>query len=142
MKLSLRPATPEDIPTLLQIEQRCFADPNWKAEDFLKYPCTVAELQGRIAGFMVVREICPGNGVEPAEREILNVAVDSFSRRLGTATALLETELQSGATYSLEVRESNVAAQTLYRKLGFQEIGRRKNYYRQPAETAIVMQKK
>ena len=142
MRLSLRPATPDDIPALLAIEQRSFADPNWLAEDFLKYACTVAELQGQIAGFMVVRETFPSKGETPAEREILNFAVDPFARRVGTATALLKTELQSGAIYCLEVRESNLAAQALYRKLGFQEIGRRKNYYRQPAETAIVMQKK
>ena len=110
---SLRPATPDDIPTLLEIEQRCFADPNWGAEDFLKYVCTVAEVQGRIAGFIVVRETCPSHGEAPAEREVLNLAVDSPSRRFGLATTLLESELQSGASYC-----------------------------RQPAETAIVMQKK
>ncbi len=47
---------------------------------------------------------------------------------------------EHAAVHFLEVRESNTAAQALYRKLGFVEIGRRSKYYDDPEETAIVMQ--
>jgi len=60
----------------------------------------------------------------------------------GLAALLLKSELAPGCSYFLEVRESNVAAQTLYRKFGFEEVGRRKKYYANPPETAIVMRVK
>ena len=140
MTLALRPATADDLPALLEIEQNSFADPNWLAEDFLKYRCTVAEMQGRVAGFIVIRETFSGVQEELAESEILNLAVAPAFRRLGIATALLRSTLLPRFIHFLEVRESNVSALALYRKLGFKEIGRRRAYYRHPVETAIVMQ--
>ncbi len=140
MSVSLRPATTGDLPFLVAIEQNSFASANWLAEDFLKYPCTVAEMRGRVAGFIVIRQTYPGGSDEPAESEILNLAVAPAFRRLGIATALLRSTLLPGPIYFLEVRESNVVAQALYRKLGFKDIGHRKDYYRHPVETAIVMQ--
>ncbi|MDQ2712589.1 MAG: ribosomal protein S18-alanine N-acetyltransferase [Acidobacteriota bacterium] len=140
MTLKLRPATADDLPALLEIEQNSFASANWLAEDFLKYRCTVAEMHGRVAGFVVIRETYPGGSNELAESEILNLAVAPAFRRLGIATALLRSTLLHSLIYFLEVRESNVPAQALYLKLGFKEIGRRKAYYQHPVETAIVMQ--
>lgn len=142
MTPTLRAATRADLPTLLEIENESFARPNWRAADFLKYRATVAECAGDVAGFVVVREVYQGNADTRAEREILNVAVRTRFRRQGIATLLLQQEIRSGALYFLEVRESNVAARTLYRKLGFLEIGRRAKYYSHPSETAIVMQMK
>jgi ribosomal-protein-alanine N-acetyltransferase len=112
-----------------------FADPSWHAADFLRYDCTVAEIDGRIAGFVVSRSV-------HLEREILNLAVAPEWRRCGVAKALLEQQLARGATHFLEVRESNLAARALYHTLGFQEIGRRLGYYDRPAESAIVMRMK
>ncbi|HLH05068.1 MAG TPA: GNAT family N-acetyltransferase [Bryobacteraceae bacterium] len=142
MNLLLRPATRDDLPALLAIEEQSFSRPRWRPADFLKDRCTVAECDGQIAGFIVVREVFSGNTHTRAEREILNVATHPDFRRAGIATRLLENELASGAIYFLEVRESNVPAQTLYRKLGFTELHRRPKYYSHPVETAIVMQMK
>ncbi len=138
----LRQATESDMPVLLEIENASFRQPHWTAKDFLKFRCVLAEIEGEIAGFLVIREIYSGDETTRPEREILNVAVAPQFRRLGVATVLLRNELQSGMVYFLEVRESNVAAQTLYRQLGFEEIGRRPKYYSNPLETAIVMQRK
>ena len=138
----LRPATDEDVSLLLAIENASFRQPHWTARDFLKFRCEVAEIEGEIAGFLVVREIYSGDGSTSAELEILNVAVAPKFRRRGIASLLISNELQSGMVYFLEVRESNVAAQTLYRQLGFEEMGRRPKYYSNPQETAIVMRTK
>ena len=141
-ELIVREAVADDSQVLAEIERECFAQPHWDEDSFLNYTCLVAEVQGRIAGFLVSRQILPGvRGAKP-EREILNLAVTPVYRHMGIATALLKRELHSDAIHYLEVRESNVAAQKLYRKLGFIEIGRRRNYYDGPIETAIVMRMK
>ena len=135
----LRRAACSDVCLLLEIESDSFPQPHWMSEDFFRFPCMVAELENRIVGFIVVRETFRGDQNSRAEREILNLAVESRFRRLGVATYLLQNEIQSGAVYLLEVRESNAAARALYSKFGFVEIGRREEYYGNPTETAIVM---
>jgi [ribosomal protein S18]-alanine N-acetyltransferase len=139
---SIRAARRSDLSTLIEIERQSFADPSWPTETFLKYRCLVAEMECQVAGFLVSRETFAGTVYEPPEREILNLAVTEKFRRLGIATFLLRHELQNRAVFFLEVRESNVAARALYRKLGFAEVGRRPRYYRYPVETAIVMKMK
>ncbi len=136
---AIRLATAEDIPALLEIEQESFSNPNWNANDFLRGECIVANLDGLIVGFLVSRQTFAGNAAALPEREILNVAVARQFRRMKIATALLSHELSRKATHFLEVRESNQAAQALYRKFGFVEIGQRMNYYERPIESAIVM---
>ncbi len=138
----LRAAQDSDLPAILQIERDSFPQPHWDVRDFLRFRCTVADVEDRLAGFIVVRETFAGDQVSRAEREILNLATAVSFRQAGIATFLLRQELQSGAMYFLEVRESNSPAQALYRKFGFVEISRRKKYYRNPTETAIVMQMK
>lgn len=138
----LRPATADHLPALLAIERRCFARPHWTRKDFLQDETTVAEVDGRIAGFLVSRQVFPAAEGAPAEREILNLAVTLRYQRHGIATALLRHELRRRAVYFLEVRESNLAAQALYRKLGFVQAGKRPGYYESPAEAAIVMRMK
>ena len=142
MNLVIRAATPSDIPELVAVEKDSFASPHWQADDFLKHECRVAEIDAKIAGFLVSRDICPANGINTAQREILNVAVAPLFRRRGIATALIQLELRRPAEFFLEVRESNFAAQELYRRFGFVEIGRRPQYYDSPGETAIVMNMK
>ncbi len=136
MSPALRKATVDDLPALIEIEQASFANPHWQAQDFLRYHCIVAEVEGQIVGFLVSRETIP------TEREILNLAVAPAYRRTGIATALLRHELSRKMVYFLEVRESNAAAQALYRRIGFVEVGRRPNYYDSPRERAIVMKMK
>ena len=138
----IRRAHIDDLPALVEIERESFARPHWTPRDFLKNECMVAEIDGEIVGLLVSREIFPGDDTTPPEREILNVAVARRYRRQGVASALLHQELSHKATYFLEVRESNIAAQSLYRRFGFTEIATRPNYYQGPAERAIVMQMK
>ena len=142
MTLALRPAEPADLPALLRIERECFPRSPWSGEDLAADDCTVALLDGRIVGFLISRQTFPAAQGELAEREILNLAVSPNFRHRGVATALVKHELQGRAVHFLEVRESNVAARALYRKLGFEEIGRRPQYYDLPVETAIVMRMK
>jgi ribosomal-protein-alanine acetyltransferase len=140
--LVLRPAVPDDIPALLEIEYQSFSHQRWQAKDFLADECIVAEARGRVVGFLVSREISGESGEDLPEREILNIAVIPAFRRMGVAKALLERELNRNAIFYLEVRESNCAAQALYLHFGFAEIGRRSDYYQEPREGAIVMQMK
>lgn len=142
MEAQIRPAERRDAGQLVTIEEESFPRPHWKAPDFFKYQTIVAEVEGRIAGFLVSRQIAPGDVTFSAEREILNLAVAPSFRRLGIGSLLLSHELQSAADFFLEVRESNVAAQTLYRRLGFIEVGHRTGYYQFPTENAIVMKMK
>lgn len=138
----VRKLTPDDLPELLEIEREAFRDRPWATEDFGTDDCLVAEIDGRVAGFLVSRQTFPATGGARAEREILNLAVRREYQRKGIATALLHREFSRRAIYFLEVRESNQAARDLYHKLGFVEVARRPEYYDYPVETAIVMQMK
>ncbi len=78
------------------------------------------------------------------EAEITSFAVRETCRKKGIGTKFLKELIEyiraDGAKIAyLEVRESNVAAQQLYRKCGFSEIGRRKRFYQKPVEDAIAM---
>ena len=82
----------------------------------------------------------------PPEGEICNVAVQENVRRQGVARHLLmEAEklaLKQGIEdFFLEVRESNISARRLYETLGYRQISIRKNYYTEPVEDALIMQK-
>ncbi|MFL6463535.1 MAG: ribosomal protein S18-alanine N-acetyltransferase [Bryobacteraceae bacterium] len=142
VEILIRAAKRKDAEQLVAIEQQSFSDPNWKASEFFKYNTTVAEVEGRIAGFLVSRQNFAGDATSLPECEILNLAVAPTFRRMGIGSALLSQELRTAADFFLEVRESNLAAQALYRRFGFIEAGRRAGYYRFPTETAIVMKMK
>jgi [ribosomal protein S18]-alanine N-acetyltransferase len=88
---------------------------------------------------MLLYMVSPRKCDTPPEREILNLAVAPEYRRTGIAKALLGYELSQPGTHFLEVRESNIPAQMLYRKCGFREVARRSGYYESPRESAIVM---
>ena len=90
-----------------------------------------------IAGFIVARVIAD-------ELHINNVAVRPEYQRLHLGLELLQRTIvqakQRGAAVAhLEVRAGNQAAQGLYRRCGFQAVGRRKKYYRNPTEDALLM---
>jgi len=140
VNFTIRQASPEDAAVLEEIERTCFRHDPWIAVDFLKRRCLVAELDGGpVVGFLVEHQLYAGSDLQLPEREILNLAVLPRYRGMGVGRALLEREMQLPGIYFLEVRESNLAAQRLYRRLGFEEVGKRPYYYQTPRENAIVM---
>ena len=80
------------------------------------------------------------------ELHVNNIAAHPHFRKMGIGASLMEKAIQEGrrrgiAFVLLEVRASNAAAQALYRKLGFNFVARRRDYYRFPTEDAFVMKK-
>ena len=125
------------------IERRAFGDP-WSEASFRESLAAawsfglVAE-GDEIVGYLIAREAA-GTG------EILNLAVDPPYRRGGVARALLDAGLavlrqRAVEEVFLEVRISNEAAQALYRGAEFRAVGRRRNYYRNPVEDALVLRR-
>jgi ribosomal-protein-alanine N-acetyltransferase len=95
-----------------------------------------AQAGGQLYGFIVARNISP-------EWEIENIVVLQKARRKGLGRRLLEVLIDSvrrtnSEAVFLEVRESNRGARALYERAGFQIAGRRKSYYMQPLEDAIL----
>lgn len=150
MTTNVREATVRDLPRMLEIERLAFAQPwsldSFKRELMLPFSRIVVaiqmqtmgpETQGQPAGFLcrwLVADEC----------HILNVAVHPELRRGGIAMALMaeainEAKAKNIRLVTLEVRRSNVAARSLYRKLNFEERRLRSNYYG-PGEDAIVME--
>ena len=102
----------------------------------MAYDCLVAELDGRVVGFVVCRIL------DDKEGEVLSLVVDPPFRRRGIGKRLMLQVLgRSRESWFLEVRQSNSPALILYRNLGFQEISRRPNYYQDTGETAVVMRR-
>ena len=130
---ALRTAAHEDAAILERIHAAAFPD-GWSAED-------IARLLDAARAFALVAEDASGAygftlGWVPAdEAEILTLAVLPQRRRAGVGRALLAAALGAarvlGATAMfLDVDATNVAALTLYRSMGFREVGRRPRYYR------------
>lgn len=95
------------------------------------YPVLVAELGGEVVGFAVYR-IVAGEG------EVLNLAVDTGSRRCGIGSRLLAALLPKAEIWHLEVRDSNHAAIRLYETFGFETVGRRVGYYRDGEDARLL----
>jgi ribosomal-protein-alanine N-acetyltransferase len=140
----IRPASAEDPETLAELELRCFPDP-WPAEGFRATLDTpggagfVATSASGLAGYVLTL-----NAGRVAE--LLNVAVAPEHRRHGLARRLIDRalgalEAEGVEEVFLEVRESNEAAIRLYEAAGFGRIGRRRGYYRRPAEDALVLRR-
>ncbi|MHC1567909.1 MAG: ribosomal protein S18-alanine N-acetyltransferase [Candidatus Syntropharchaeia archaeon] len=142
--LVIRPFKRKDFRVVLEIEKRSFldGDPLLYMELYELYPdgFLVAEVDGRIVGFIIAILTMDGEG------RIFSIAVDEGYRRKGIGTALLNSAFEilkeKGVdSVRLEVRVTNHPAQSLYRKLGFVDVGFIPNYYRN-GEDAIVMRKK
>jgi [ribosomal protein S18]-alanine N-acetyltransferase len=142
--MRIRPAISADIPSMMAIERQAATAAHWSTEQYEaafsgQEPSRVvliieedAGAQGFIAGKVL--------GVE---WEIENIAVAGPARRRGLGVRLLGEFLglaqgRDAETVFLEVRESNRAARSFYEKWGFVERGRRKHYYREPDEDAII----
>ncbi|HEM6494702.1 ribosomal protein S18-alanine N-acetyltransferase [Streptococcus suis] len=87
-----------------------------------------------LVGFLVVQTVLD-------EMEILQIAVKADFQRLGIASQLMAAVMDWDGDIFLEVRESNSAAQALYTRQHFTKIGKRKDYYRNPVEDAVLMKR-
>lgn len=132
-----------DIPIILEMEKKLFSSP-WKKDMFLEeiksgYAFVAQEkvgntIAGYICGLLLYDEF-----------NITNLAVSSSFQRQGLAELLVKFVIGRllkihCSNFFLEVRVSNLAAIALYRKLGFEIIGKRKKYYNKPQEDALMMQ--
>lgn len=142
MTYKLVPMDKSHLDAVAALERVCFSKP-WPRsmlEDELYNPnvsLVVAEEEdGAVLGYGEV-------GVVLDEGCLEKIAVDPAWRRQGVAEAILSAYLRFGraklAFLTLEVRASNEAAIGLYKKLGFEEVGRRKGYYTEPKEDAVLM---
>ena len=137
----IRRLTYADLPQVIAIERRAFTTP-WSLAMFvleLSKPsgiCLAAVRGDRIVGYLVCSRY-------DTIWHLMNVAVDDRLRRQGIAIALIEHlfELadQPGEQYTLEVRTSNQSAIRLYESFGFHAAGRRRGYYHDNREDAVIM---
>lgn len=145
--VKLRRATYADSPNMRQLEQQSETAAHWGAAEYgalfaADAPARIAfiaadEFEGAvIVGFIVAR--CLSD-----EWEIENVVVEEEHRKRGVGSSLVRGLLvEAGkagvASVILEVRESNLPALRLYESIGFKLEGRRKNYYPDPEEDAVL----
>ena len=127
---------------ILELEGMCFSY-RWNREQFARgLAAGVFHVQGARRGTVLVGYLAYSMVSE--EMEILNLAVRPEARRAGVASKLLHSMLCDCRTNGvqqgfLEVKESNAPAIDLYRKFGFNQVGRRKKYYPDTGEDALVL---
>jgi ribosomal-protein-alanine N-acetyltransferase len=140
-QFKIRRLTYADLPQVIAIERRAFPTP-WSLAMFvleLSKPsgiCLAAIRDERVAGYLVCSRY-------DRVWHVMNVAVDDRQLRQGIAGALLTKRLEIGVRpgeqYTLEVRESNLGAITLYERFGFKSAGLRPGYYHDNKEDAVTM---
>jgi ribosomal-protein-alanine N-acetyltransferase len=144
--LCTRPANAADLARMKEIASHAATAAQWRESEYEKLfapqmqqngLALVVEEGGAVCGFIVARQV-------DYEWEIENIAVSGPARRRGLGTRLvgefIDLARSRGAkTIYLEVRESNLAARMLYEKWAFVETGRRKGYYADPAEDALIL---
>jgi len=140
--MNIREMIVDDIPTVAELERRCFPNP-WNEQMIYKELTEnrraqffVVDRQGSVVGHT-------GLWKNTSSIHVTTIAVQPEFRRRGVATALvthvIDHSRRSDRTITLEVRPSNEAAIALYRDLGFEIVGRRKNYYSNNNEDALIM---
>jgi [ribosomal protein S18]-alanine N-acetyltransferase len=139
-ELRLRRLGYGDLPSVISIERRSFPTP-WSLAMFvleLSKPsgiCLAAEDSDGLAGYLVCARY-------DDVWHLMNVAVHPERRRRGIASDLIERlfeEAGPGARFTLEVRVSNDPAIEMYRRFGFRSAGRRRRYYHDNGEDALIM---
>ena len=134
----------EDTAQVAALECSCFSTP-WSENAIiseLNNPLSlwiVAKDENTVVGYVGSQSVL-------GEADMMNLAVHPNYRRMGVGRALVEhiiEQLRNREVHSLtlEVRASNEAAQNLYKSMGFQQVGRRPNYYRDPKEDALILRK-
>ena len=142
-KLHVGPLGVEHLDQLMEIELQSFSHP-WSRDSYRHeimanplahyFGCFIGKQLAAYAGFWLIID----------EGHITNVAVSPAFRRQHLGSLLVQHIMNAcfalgGRWMTLEVRESNLAALSLYQQAGFEEKGRRKNYYNHPQEDAIIM---
>ena len=140
MLVTIRSARLDDVPALLAIERVAPCAAHWTADQYARLVesgiVLVSEEAEKISGFVCAKIVA-------GDWEIENMVVDQQNRRRGIGDALLGELLrrpkrEAGSAVWLEVREANQAARRLYEKHGFRETGRRRGYYKNPDEDAVL----
>lgn len=142
MEYNIVPMDRSHIEQIAALERECFSTP-WSEAMLTEVlfdsqaSFIVAESEdGGVLGYAGLQVVLD-------EGYIDNIAVEPNARRHGVADELLDVFCRFGeanlAFLTLEVRASNEPAIALYRKHGFEEAGRRKNYYTKPTEDAVIM---
>lgn len=140
----IRKMEKKDLPEVLSIEQACFSSP-WTEKSFQDAMMSgdniylVALSSEKVAGYC-------GLWLSFENADLCNMAVHPAMRNRGVGAGLLSQAKKIAAERGvkkvlLEVRQQNVSAIALYRKLGFEQIGIRKGYYSAPMEDALLMEK-
>ena len=153
---AVRPLTLSEAPLVAQMEQEIFGTP-WSAQtveesigqamsagsesgrrtEGAAYGAFGVWLEGQLCGYLFSMAVA-------GEGELHRIAVLPEYRRLGLARKMMDTFLawlseESCETAFLEVREGNEAAVSLYKRSGFSEVGRRRAYYKNPTEDALIL---
>lgn len=142
--MMIKNMTRDHVSQIAQLEKLCFADP-WSEKSISteldsRLSCWLVALEGdQVVGYV-------GSQTVIDESDMMNIAVHPDFRRRGVAESLIgeltqALQLRGSKALLLEVRASNDAAIALYEKLGFCQVGRRPNYYRNPKEDALILRK-
>ena len=142
--MQIRPIEIRDVEPILSIQSISPEAAQWSAWDYERVARgemagLAAEDKAQVLGFLVARLVA-------TDLELLNIAVHPQHRRSQVATALLNKLLISPAAAKaenifLEVRESDRGAICFYEKHEFKQAGRRKAYYRDPTEDALLLRR-
>ena len=125
---------------IFELEKEIFKDSAYtlkQLEDINTMPdmykiISVKDEKGIITGYVIVFN-------NSSSLEIMKIGVNPKYRQKGFGTILINEMKKSRMEIFLEVREGNVTAIEFYKKNGFKEVGKRKNYYRDTGENAIIM---
>ena len=132
------------VPQVAELEKLCFSDP-WSEQSIASELDNILALwyvaleDDRVVGYIGSQTVC-------GETDVMNIAVHPDYRRRGIGQILIEELIREvknlgSISLTLEVRSSNAPAVSLYEKLGFSQVGLRKNYYRNPKEDALILRK-
>ena len=141
-EIAFRKMTPEDAEQVAEIDFKSFSVP-WKMTDYWKYSqeknieAVVGEIEKKIVAYAAAF-------VSFEEAEVFKIAVEPELRGFGFGkkifSELIEVcKLRGAKAITLEVRPSNIAAVKMYESFGLKSVGRRKNYYTNPVEDALIM---